>query len=116
MLAVPVDESMVYADLKKTGVCLGVTGVGRVEQAGSRVEDLKANDPVLVLPKPAKFSSSHPIGTARTLLTLGSVKGRDVYSAEDFRSHFLEDYSCRLFSCLLISHHICFFQLQDLVC
>eukprot|EP00438_Fugacium_kawagutii_P001257 Skav223453 [mRNA] locus=scaffold350:1015713:1022585:- [translate_table: standard] len=54
MLAVPVDESMVYADLKKTGVCLGVTGVGRVEQAGSRVEDLKANDPVLVLPKPAK--------------------------------------------------------------
>ena len=71
MLAVPVDESMVYADLKKTGVCLGVTGVGRVEQAGTRVEDLKATDPVLVLPKPAKFSSSHPIGTARTLLRPG---------------------------------------------
>lgn len=71
MLAVPVDESMVYADLKKTGVCLGVTGVGRVEQAGSRVEDLKAEDAVLVLPKPAKFSSAHPIGTARTLLTCG---------------------------------------------
>eukprot|EP00434_Breviolum_minutum_P023420 symbB.v1.2.020658.t1/scaffold1748.1/size222129/6 len=71
MLAVPVDESMVYADLKKTGVCLGVTGVGRVEQAGTRVEDLQATDPVLVLPKPAKFSSSRPIGTARTLLTCG---------------------------------------------
>eukprot|EP00931_Biecheleriopsis_adriatica_P102968 TRINITY_DN77863_c0_g1_i1.p1 TRINITY_DN77863_c0_g1~~TRINITY_DN77863_c0_g1_i1.p1 ORF type:complete len:837 (-),score=198.44 TRINITY_DN77863_c0_g1_i1:63-2573(-) len=69
MLAVPVDDSMVYADLKKTGVCLGMTGVGRVEQAGSRVEDLKAEDAVLVLPKPTKFSTAHPIGTARTLLT-----------------------------------------------
>merc|ERR1711972_953226 len=31
--------------------------------------DLKAEDAVLVLPKPAKFSSDRPIGTARTLLT-----------------------------------------------
>eukprot|EP00930_Biecheleria_cincta_P037697 TRINITY_DN258_c0_g1_i6.p1 TRINITY_DN258_c0_g1~~TRINITY_DN258_c0_g1_i6.p1 ORF type:complete len:837 (-),score=197.60 TRINITY_DN258_c0_g1_i6:45-2555(-) len=69
MLAVPVDESVVYADLKKTGVCLGMTGVGRVEQAGTRVEDLKAEDAVIVLPKPTKYSSAHPIGTARTLLT-----------------------------------------------
>ncbi|CAE7947297.1 Mecr [Symbiodinium sp. KB8] len=69
MLAVPVDDSMVYADLKKTGVCLGMTGVGRVEQAGTRVEDLKPEDAVLVLPKPTKFSSGHPIGTGRTLLT-----------------------------------------------
>ena len=69
MLAVPVDDSMVYADLKKTGVCLGMTGVGRVEQAGTRVEDLKPEDAVLVLPKPTKFSSAHPIGTGRTLLT-----------------------------------------------
>jgi hypothetical protein len=75
MLAVPVDESMVYADLKKTGVCLGVTGVGRVEQAGTRVEDLKTTDPVLVLPQPAKFSSSPPIGPARTLLMLDEGMG-----------------------------------------
>ena len=62
---------MVYADLKEDRSLFGgVTGVGRVEQAGTRVEDLKATDPVLVLPKPAKFSSSHPIGTARTLLRL----------------------------------------------
>eukprot|EP00406_Dinophysis_acuminata_P064648 CAMPEP_0179288818 /NCGR_PEP_ID=MMETSP0797-20121207/40977_1 /TAXON_ID=47934 /ORGANISM="Dinophysis acuminata, Strain DAEP01" /LENGTH=51 /DNA_ID=CAMNT_0020997793 /DNA_START=24 /DNA_END=176 /DNA_ORIENTATION=- len=46
-----------------------MTGVGRVEQAGSRVEDLKTEDAVLVLPKPAKFSSERPIGTARTLMT-----------------------------------------------
>ncbi|CAJ1343670.1 unnamed protein product [Effrenium voratum] len=69
MLAVPVDDSMVYADLKKTGVCLGMTGVGRVEQAGTRVEDLKPEQGVIVLPKPSKFSSAHPIGTARTLIT-----------------------------------------------
>jgi len=69
MLAVPVDDSMVYADLKKTGVCLGMTGVGRVEQVGTRVEDLKPEEAVLVLPKPTKFSTSHPIGTARTLLS-----------------------------------------------
>merc|ERR1719330_1711858 len=60
---------MVYAELKKSGVCLGMTGVGRIEQVGARVEDLKAEDAVLVLPKPAKFSSDRPIGTARTLLT-----------------------------------------------
>lgn len=68
MLAVPVDDSMVYSELKKSGVCLGMTGVGRIEQAGTRVEDLKAEDAVLVLPKPTKFSSERPIGTARTLL------------------------------------------------
>merc|ERR1719174_2862116 len=68
MLAVPVDDSMVYAELNKTGVCLGMTGVGRIEQAGSRVEDLRPEDAVLVLPKPTKFSSQRPIGTARTLL------------------------------------------------
>lgn len=69
MLAVPVDDSMVYAELKKSGVCLGMTGVGRVEQAGTRVEDLKAEDAVLILPKPTRFSSEKPIGSARTLLT-----------------------------------------------
>ncbi|CAE8586037.1 unnamed protein product, partial [Polarella glacialis] len=69
MLAVPVDDSMVYADLKKSGVCLGMTGVGRIEQVGTRVEDLKGEDMVLVLPKPTKFSSERPIGTARTLLS-----------------------------------------------
>lgn len=69
MLAVPVDDSMVYGELKKVGVCLGMIGVGRVEQVGTRVDDLKAEDAVLVLPKPAKFSSDRPIGTARTLLT-----------------------------------------------
>lgn len=68
MLAVPVDDSMVYADLKKGGVCLGMTGVGRIEQVGSRVDDLKPEDAVLVLPKPAKYSAEKPIGTARTLL------------------------------------------------
>merc|ERR1712019_144570 len=68
MLAVPVEDSMVYAELKKSGVCLGMTGVGRIEQAGTRVEDLKQEDAVLVLPKPTKFSSQRPIGTARTLL------------------------------------------------
>jgi len=66
---VPVDDSIVYAELKKSGVCLGMTGVGRVEQVGTRVEDLKAEDAVLVLPKPQKFSSEKPMGTARTLLT-----------------------------------------------
>lgn len=68
MLAVPVDDSMVYAELNKTGVCLGMTGVGRIEQAGSRIQDLRQDDAVLVLPKPTKFSSQRPIGTARTLL------------------------------------------------
>merc|ERR1711972_1057823 len=68
MLAVPVDDSMIYSDLKKSGVCLGMTGVGRVEQAGTRVEEFKAEDAVLVLPKPTKFASDKPLGTARTLL------------------------------------------------
>jgi len=68
MLACPVDDSMVYAELNKSGVCLGVTGVGRVEQVGQRAESFTIDDAVLVLPKPTKFSSSNPIGTARTLL------------------------------------------------
>jgi len=68
MLAVPVDDSMVYGELKKAGVCLGMTGVGRVEQLGSRVEDLKQEDAVIILPKPTKFSGEKPIGTARTLV------------------------------------------------
>merc|ERR1719174_1813318 len=68
MLAVPVDDSMVYSELTKSGICLGMTGVGRIEQAGSRIEDLKPEDAVIVLPKPTKFSSQRPIGTARTLL------------------------------------------------
>merc|ERR1712137_425892 len=71
MLAVPVDDSMVYAELKKSGVCLGMTGVGRIEQAGTRIEDLKPEDAVLILPKPTKFSSERPMGTARTLLICG---------------------------------------------
>merc|ERR1719506_2438018 len=53
----------------KSGVCIGMTGVGRLEQVGTRVEDLKTEDAVLVLPKPTKFASDKPIGTARTLLT-----------------------------------------------
>jgi len=69
MLATPVDDSMVYCELKKSGVCLGMTGVGRIEQVGTRVEGFKPEDAVLVLPKPAKFSPERPIGTARTLLT-----------------------------------------------
>lgn len=69
MLAVPLDDSMVYAELKKSGICLGMTGVGRLEQVGTRIEQLRVEDAVLVLPKPAKFSSERPIGTARTLLT-----------------------------------------------
>mmetsp|Transcript_7755 Transcript_7755/g.13012 ORF Transcript_7755/g.13012 Transcript_7755/m.13012 type:complete len:834 (+) Transcript_7755:85-2586(+) len=68
MLAVPVDDSMVFADLTKSGICLGMTGVGKIEQAGSRIEDLKQEDTVLVMPKPTKFSSGRPIGSARTLL------------------------------------------------
>jgi predicted esterase len=69
MLAVPVDDSMVYADLSSTkAVCLGMSGVGRVEQVGNRIEDLKQEDAVLVMPKPTKYSSQQPIGTARTLL------------------------------------------------
>lgn len=68
MLAVPVDDSMVYAELMKSGVCLGMTGVGRIEQVGSRVGDLTQEDAVLVMPKPTKFSSARPIGSARTLL------------------------------------------------
>jgi len=69
MLAVPVDDSMVFAELSKSGVCLGMTGVGRIEQIGSRIEDLQPDDAVIVLPKPTKFSPQRPIGTARTLLT-----------------------------------------------
>jgi len=68
MLAVPVDDSMVYAELNKSGICLGMTGIGRIEQAGSRITDLQQEDAVLVMPKPTKFQSSRPIGTARTLL------------------------------------------------
>merc|ERR1719214_4868 len=68
MLAVPVDDSMVYAELTKPGVCLGMCGVGRIAQLGSRVEDLKQEDAILVMPKPTKFSASRPIGTGRTLL------------------------------------------------
>merc|ERR1719331_2441899 len=59
---------MVFADVTKSGVCIGMTGVGRLEQVGTRVEDLKAEDAVLVMPKPTKFSAEKPIGTARTLL------------------------------------------------
>merc|ERR1719331_1299367 len=59
---------MVFADVTKSGVCIGMTGVGRLEQVGSRVDDLKPEDAVLVMPKPTKFSSEKPIGTARTLL------------------------------------------------
>eukprot|EP00746_Dinoflagellata_sp_MGD_P000514 gnl/MRDRNA2_/MRDRNA2_100923_c0_seq1.p1 gnl/MRDRNA2_/MRDRNA2_100923_c0~~gnl/MRDRNA2_/MRDRNA2_100923_c0_seq1.p1 ORF type:complete len:838 (-),score=219.69 gnl/MRDRNA2_/MRDRNA2_100923_c0_seq1:235-2748(-) len=68
MLAVPVDDSMVYAELTKPGVCLGMSGVGRIEQLGSRVEELRQEDAILIMPKPTKFSASRPIGTARTLL------------------------------------------------
>ena len=82
MLAVPVDDSMVYAELNKSGVCLGMTGVGRpacpwhvwalvrIEQAGARCAELKEDgqipcalqaktqeDTVLILPKPTRFSS-----------------------------------------------------------
>merc|ERR1719188_2045119 len=74
MLAVPVDDSMVYASLKKSGVCLGTVGVGRIEQAGSRIDSLNPEDAVIVLPKPTKFSSDKPIGTTRTLV---------VYAEED---------------------------------
>merc|ERR1740127_219619 len=45
-----------------------MTGVGKVEQTGTRIQDLKQDDAVLVLPKPTKFSSQRPIGSARTLL------------------------------------------------
>mmetsp|Transcript_72496 Transcript_72496/g.151317 ORF Transcript_72496/g.151317 Transcript_72496/m.151317 type:complete len:574 (-) Transcript_72496:214-1935(-) len=68
MLAVPLDDAMVYAELNKGGVCLGMTGVGRIEQVGSHVEAFRQEDCVLVLPKPTKFSTQRPIGTARTLL------------------------------------------------
>mmetsp|Transcript_63072 Transcript_63072/g.137031 ORF Transcript_63072/g.137031 Transcript_63072/m.137031 type:complete len:837 (-) Transcript_63072:294-2804(-) len=68
MLAVPVEDSMLYAELDKAGVCLGMTGVGRIEQLGARVEELRPEDMVLLLPKPTKYSSQRPIGTARTLL------------------------------------------------
>mmetsp|Transcript_71536 Transcript_71536/g.165422 ORF Transcript_71536/g.165422 Transcript_71536/m.165422 type:complete len:836 (+) Transcript_71536:62-2569(+) len=68
MLAVPVDDQMVFSELNKAGVCLGHTGVGRIEQVGARCEELKQEDAVLVLPKPTKFSANKPIGTARTLL------------------------------------------------
>jgi NADPH:quinone reductase-like Zn-dependent oxidoreductase/predicted esterase len=69
MHAVPVDDSMVYAELSKSGVCLGMSGVGRIQQCGSRIENFKQDDAVLIMPKPTKFSSGRPIGTARTLLT-----------------------------------------------
>merc|ERR1719197_1968157 len=59
---------MVFAELNKSGICLGMTGVGRVEQAGSRIEHFQQEDAVLVMPKPTKFSSQRPIGSARTLL------------------------------------------------
>merc|ERR1719382_1274543 len=59
---------MVYAELSKSGVCLGASGVGRIEQAGARIEHLKPEDGVLILPKPTKFSPQRPIGTGRTLL------------------------------------------------
>merc|ERR1719356_1191820 len=59
---------MVYADLNKPRICLGMTGIGRVQQVGARIEELKAEDAVLVLPKPTKFPSDKPLGTARTLL------------------------------------------------
>merc|ERR1719356_2257801 len=59
---------MVYADLNKPRICLGMTGIGRVQQVGARIEELKTEDAVLVLPKPTKFSAQRPIGTARTLL------------------------------------------------
>merc|ERR1712137_233136 len=36
-----------------------------------RIEDLKPEDAVLILPKPTKFSSERPMGTARTLLICG---------------------------------------------
>lgn len=68
MLAVPVDDSMVYAELGKSGVCLGMTGVGRIEQSGARIEHLKQEDAVLIMPKPTKFGAGRPIGSARTLL------------------------------------------------
>jgi len=68
MLAVPVDDSMVYANLKKSGVCLGQTGVGRVEQVGSRVEGYNIEDAVIILPKPGKYAQDKPIGSARTLV------------------------------------------------
>lgn len=68
MLAVPLDDNMVWGELTKAGVCLGMTGVGRIEQAGGRIADLKQEDAVLVLPKPDRFSPQKPIGTARTLL------------------------------------------------
>jgi len=69
MVAVPVDNSMVYAELSKPRVCLGMSGVGHVEQVGARVDNFKHDDFVLVLPKPTKFSPDQPIGTARTLVT-----------------------------------------------
>jgi len=68
IVAVPVDNSMVFAELSKPRVCLGMTGVGRVEQVGTRIENFKHDDFVLVLPKPTKFSPDRPVGTARTLL------------------------------------------------
>jgi len=67
MLAVPVDSQMVNADVS-AGTCLGTTGIGRVEQVGSRCERLRPDEAVLVLPKPTKFTAQKPIGTARTLL------------------------------------------------
>mmetsp|Transcript_53099 Transcript_53099/g.153156 ORF Transcript_53099/g.153156 Transcript_53099/m.153156 type:complete len:840 (+) Transcript_53099:69-2588(+) len=69
MLAVPLDDAMVYAELNSSDVCLGYTGVGRIEQVGTRIDDFKQEDCVLVLPKPTKFSAGSPIGTSRTLLT-----------------------------------------------
>jgi len=69
MLATPVDESVMYVDLKgKADVCLGNTGIGRIEQVGSRVDDVRRMDAVLILPKPGRYKQHQPIGTARTLL------------------------------------------------
>mmetsp|Transcript_11857 Transcript_11857/g.26990 ORF Transcript_11857/g.26990 Transcript_11857/m.26990 type:complete len:830 (+) Transcript_11857:103-2592(+) len=67
MMATPIDESTVFVDLHgKADVCLGHTGVARVEQVGSRVDEFRRSDPVIVMPKPGRYKQ--PIGTARTLM------------------------------------------------
>ena len=68
ILAGPVGDSIDYAELIKTGVCLGMTGMGRIELAGTRIEDLKQEDAVLILSKPTEFSVQRPIGAIRTLV------------------------------------------------
>mmetsp|Transcript_9994 Transcript_9994/g.22367 ORF Transcript_9994/g.22367 Transcript_9994/m.22367 type:complete len:844 (-) Transcript_9994:86-2617(-) len=67
MIAVPVEAQMVQCEVAP-GTCLGSTGVGRVEQVGSRCEEMRPDMAVLVLPRPTKFTAQRPIGTARTLL------------------------------------------------